>query len=454
MRLKNKINRVKESKFFQSVLVLVGGAAFSQLISIAILPFLTRLYSPDDFNVLAFYASVLAVLSAVSSLRYEIAIPLPEEETEAEALLAISIFFTAVTSFLVFIFFYMYADSVLLLFKLGGDEWNLYLLSIGVFAAGTYNAFRSWATRKKQFAHIAKTRIQQSLGSATSRLLLGWFQYAPLGLIVGQIVEAGAGVRGLLNGYLSDVKGRRHGGLRKSILSISKSYVRFPKYSVLESLANSAGTQVPILLIVALAVGGEAGFLLLATRVMAGPIGLIGSAVAQVYFSSAATEYRSGGFDRLTIRTVTGLIKIGVGPLICMAVLAPLAAPLVLGDGWGRVGEIILWMLPWTVMQLISSPISMSMHVVGAQRSLMALTIVGFILRVGGLFIGYSLTGILSVELYSVLSAIYYLLCFMVYMFFSGVKLHAAVSELFPAFVIPLLWLAFALMVKFIWSAL
>lgn len=438
----------------RSVLVLTGGAAFAQLISIAILPLLTRLYSPDDFNVLAFYSSVLAMLAAVSALRYEIAIPLPEDDAEAEKLLFISVISTVLISFLVLVISIVFSDALLGLFKLGDNGWVLYLLPVGVLLAGIYNAFRSWATRKKQFALIAKTRIQQSLGAAASQLLLGWFKYSPFGLVIGQIIEAGAGVRGLFQGYLADKKRMNQEQGVKNTLLIAREYIRFPKYSVLESLANSAGIQVPVLIIVALAVGGEAGFLLLATKIMAGPMRLIGAAVAQVYYSNAAIEYRKGGFEQLTINTVSGLIKMGVGPLIFVAVLAPLATPLVLGEGWGRVGEIILWMLPWTIMQLVSSPISMSMHVVGAQRGLMLLTIGGLFLRVGGLYLGYVLTGAVSVELYSVLSAVYYLICCLVFLSFSGVSVSNVLPPFLSALTIPLLWLIGAMVIKFIWEAI
>lgn len=454
MNFQDRLNRIRESAFVRSVLVLTGGAAFAQLISIAILPLLTRLYSPDDFNVLAFYSSVLAMLAAVSALRYEIAIPLPEDDAEAEKLLFISVLSTVLISFLVLVISIVFSDALLGLFKLGDNGWVLYLLPVGVLLAGIYNAFRSWATRKKQFALIAKTRIQQSLGAAASQLLLGWFKYSPFGLVIGQIIEAGAGVRGLVQGYLADKKRMNQEQGVKNTLLIAREYIRFPKYSVLESLANSAGIQVPVLIIVALAVGGEAGFLLLATKIMAGPMRLIGAAVAQVYYSNAAIEYRKGGFEQLTINTVSGLIKVGVGPLIFVAVLAPLATPLVLGEGWGRVGEIILWMLPWTIMQLVSSPISMSMHVVGAQRGLMLLTIGGLFLRVGGLYLGYVLSGAVSVELYSVLSAVYYLICCLVFLSFSGVRVSNVLPPFLSALTIPLLWLIGAMVIKFIWEAI
>jgi len=53
-------------------------------------PLLTRLYSPDDFGVLTVYIGILSLLSVIASLRYELAIPLPEDEREVVALTLLS----------------------------------------------------------------------------------------------------------------------------------------------------------------------------------------------------------------------------------------------------------------------------------------------------------------------------------------------------------------------------
>ena len=53
----------------RNVLKLAGGTAGSQVIVVAAAPILTRLYGPESFGVLATFASILALLNVVSSLR-------------------------------------------------------------------------------------------------------------------------------------------------------------------------------------------------------------------------------------------------------------------------------------------------------------------------------------------------------------------------------------------------
>ena len=70
--------------------MLVGGTGGAQLLILLSAPFLTRLYAPEHFGLLAIYASLLAIVSVVVNLRYEIAIPLPPSKWVATNLAAVA----------------------------------------------------------------------------------------------------------------------------------------------------------------------------------------------------------------------------------------------------------------------------------------------------------------------------------------------------------------------------
>lgn len=76
----------QQSASSRNVLKLAGGTAGSQVIAMAAAVILTRLYGPESFGVLATFVSILALLNVVSSLRYELAIAVPEDDDEAVAL--------------------------------------------------------------------------------------------------------------------------------------------------------------------------------------------------------------------------------------------------------------------------------------------------------------------------------------------------------------------------------
>ena len=74
---------VPRRSFVRSVSLLVGGTAVSQALTVLAAPLLTRLYAPDDFGLLGGFVSLVATLGAFLTLRYSLAIPLPESDDDA-----------------------------------------------------------------------------------------------------------------------------------------------------------------------------------------------------------------------------------------------------------------------------------------------------------------------------------------------------------------------------------
>ncbi len=66
------------------------GTGIAQAIPIAIIPILTRMFSPEDFGLLALYAACVSILGVVATGRYEIAIMLPKDDEDARLLLQLS----------------------------------------------------------------------------------------------------------------------------------------------------------------------------------------------------------------------------------------------------------------------------------------------------------------------------------------------------------------------------
>src|SRR5690606_16956703 len=121
------------------------------------------------------------------------------------------------------------------------------------------------------FADIAKTRFTQSIGGTGVQAGLGWLGFAPFGLLLGHAVIGGAGVIGLAVRALKQERSSFRGVRLSTIASALQNYRRFPLYSTWDSLANTSGLQLPVIMIAAIAVGPEAGLLMLAMRTMQAP---------------------------------------------------------------------------------------------------------------------------------------------------------------------------------------
>src|SRR5690625_6821617 len=87
------------------MLILLMGSGFSKLIGVAVIPILTRVYSPEEYGVMAVYVSFVAILSPMLTLRYIQAIPLPKKNLAAMHLVFIAFLLIGIFSVLLFVVF-------------------------------------------------------------------------------------------------------------------------------------------------------------------------------------------------------------------------------------------------------------------------------------------------------------------------------------------------------------
>ncbi|MFV8250677.1 lipopolysaccharide biosynthesis protein [Bdellovibrio bacteriovorus] len=417
--MKKTIGSWLQSKFFgsefvRSVGVLAGGTAASQLIGVLALPFITRLYTPGDFSVLAVYVSVVTILSVPACLRLDFAIPLPEDDNEAFSLLAASLIMSVLSALVVGVGVFLLNDF------LGGHITNkgilkyLWLVPIGVWTMSSYSALQYWMGRQKAFRSIAQGRAVQMSSSVGVQFLLAGSLFKEMGLLLGYLANSMVGCVYLGSRLAGEIRHHAHFVSVSSMRIVISKFKAFPKYSTWESLANSAAIELPMVIIASVTVGAEAGYLMLASRVMAMPMGLIGSSVAQVFLSSAPNEMRQNRLSDFTRRTLVGLGKAGVGPLLFVGIVAPAVFGHVFGASWEKAGVLIAWMTPWFVLQFLVSPVSTSFHVLGQVRLAMLIQFFGLVLRLGMIFGAHYFVPTYVAESYALSGAIFYFVYFSV----------------------------------------
>src|SRR5690606_8185783 len=138
------------------------------------------------------------------------------------------------------------------------------------------------------------------------------------------------------------------------------------------------------------------------------PMALMGSAVAQVYLSVAPSSRRDNSLGNLTASMLGGLIKAGVGPLICVGLVAPAAFGVIFGNAWERAGVLVAWMTPWFITQLLASPVSMALHIIDKQRTALLLQLAGLVIRLGAVSIGSMWYLDFISELYAISGLVFY----------------------------------------------
>lgn len=425
--LQKRLRVLRHDRFMRAAGVLVGGTATAQGFGLLAMPLLTRLYTPDDFSLLAVYVAILSMSAAVTCMRLDTAIPLPESDDDAANLLMlalVSAVVVVVLSGLVTFFF-----GAMLAEMAGRPEIvpHLWLVPFGIGLMGLYSSFQYMAMRQKAFKLIARTKITQAIVGLGSQVGLGWAGVVPLGLLLGHALMSGAGIVALARRILR----RSAAGAPLATVNLPRmrqtlhTYRRFPQYSVAEELSNNAGIQLPVLLIASFLVGPEAGLLFLAMRAVGSPMTIIGSAAAQVYYSHAAEYVRQGRLADETCTVFRRLSRMLVVPMLALGPFAPDVFRIAFGPEWERAGVIVVMMLPWYAFRLIASPISMVMHVCMRQRLMLLMTLAGMALRVLPLMAVLTTAPDYATLVFAITSAVFYGSIIIVFLWVAGLSIKA-----------------------------
>lgn len=436
-------------------MILMGGGVVAQAVGFLVLPFVTRLYTPQDLNVLAVFVSIVTIVSTIACLRLDVAIPLPKEDKVAGVLLFFALLFSLLMAFLFFLLmiglFELFPESVFTK-NLAPYSWAL---PLGVWTLSSYSALLFWASRKSRFDVVAKTKVLQAFSSAGIQLGFGYFlpSFTATGLILSQIFAGGAGIFALAKGAISD----RFVDLSKihfsRMVDTFLEYKSYLKYSNSEALANSASAQLPMLLIAYYSLGPDAGYLMLAMKVVAVPAALVIGALSQVFVSLAPAKNREGMLATCTSQSMIQSIRIGVGPILFIGLVSPVLFPWLFGDEWKRAGDFVIWLVPWFCLQIISSPVSMVLHIVGKQKQAFFLQLFGALLRIGSAIVAGLFFSAKIVEIYAVSGALFYLIYFLTVLKISAID-HNDSFVLFKTFVLVcLFWGSGAAIVLFLFDS-
>jgi O-antigen/teichoic acid export membrane protein len=311
------------------------GTGISQLIALAVLPALSRLFTPVAFGLFSVLSSIVAILLPAVALRLEFAIPLPADESTAASLTRTAVSATVVVSALGGL-------GIWALIGLGPLEELRDLSAAPIWAgillaeSGLFAVFSAVALRLRAYRPIATRSVLQSAANGAFQLVAGIMHLGPTGLVAGSAAGRAVGIAALAR--VSRPYLRRPVNVRA--WSSICEYWRFPVVFAPSAVLNSVGLAVPIIFVTAhfgVASGGQFG---MSERILALPATLIIASFTQVLSAEVASRRRSGVTDTLGpflhASAVLALIAVPLAAVIWL--IAPLAVPIVLGPQWDQVG--------------------------------------------------------------------------------------------------------------------
>ncbi len=336
------ISKLKpQSEFARNVLTLMTGTMIAQVLPIAVSPILTRVYSPQEFGVMAFYMAVSGVISIVATARYELAIVLPKSEECAINVVALSMVITAGMSLFVLLFFLSFSSYIVRFFGKPEISHLLYFLPFSILFNGVYQSLNYWANRKKQYRRMATSRVIQSIGGAGMQLTIGLSGgLGSSGLIIGSLT--GQILATLLLARLTFREDRSLLNLITSskVKEMALQYINHPKYLIITHGISAVYEQIPVLFISKFFSLADAGHFTLAFRMVNMPSALIANSVGDVFRQRATEDFHKyGRFDEVFKKTVTKIAFLGLPFFFIFFFFAEDIITLVFSEKWKFAGQ-------------------------------------------------------------------------------------------------------------------
>ena len=351
--------------------LLAGSTALAQLIVVAAMPIVLRLYSAEDMGLVAMYLAFFGWWAPNLSLRFEKALLIVPEDVDSHHIFYCALLFVLLMSILGMPILFLLQFFNILGFALL-PSWTPFFAGLGFFGFGVFMVARSWALRAQLFKNIAKAAVYRSLANVCSRMIIGFGGGGLVGLLISEIAGAFASMSSLLIAVRSHFSQSRPDTFSlNSLVQCLRKYKKFPLYEAPSVWLDALAAALPLPIIGSLFGAEQAGLYAVATMIVVLPNTQIGAAVADVFQVKLSEAVMRS--DRIEVQVLfrqwlTRLALVGLIPLVAVSLLAPLITGFVFGANWAPAGLYATLITPWYYAAFVVSPLSRAFSVLQAQE--------------------------------------------------------------------------------------
>ncbi|MFN5325145.1 MAG: lipopolysaccharide biosynthesis protein [Bacteroidota bacterium] len=367
----------RQQELVKSILTLFTGSAIAQAIPLLVSPFLTRLYSVDDFATLTIVATLISLVGVVVTGRYEFAVGLPSKDADGRKMVQLALLFTIVISLLVSSVLLFGRDVIASWIGFPADPDYLFAVPLAALFYGGYQSYSFWQIRCRNYVVISGSRIGQSL--TNSGLSLGLF-YSGLGingLVIGNVMGHFSAflysfmatrdrLKGFWNNKFSELK------------ELGSKYGDMPRVNSIHALSDVGQTTAVVLLITSFFGSVSTGLYGLTIRILQAPLNMMGNSLSMVFYKEVAEKTANNHqISKLLLSTVKTLLLISIPVFLVILIMGPDLFSFVFGANWRDAGVFAQILSPWLFLNFIASPLSNLPIILNRQRAFFIYSLVG-----------------------------------------------------------------------------
>lgn len=352
---------------FRGMATLALGSGIGRVIGIVSIPVLTRLYSPEDFGVLAVFTALVAILAPLVTLRYVLALPLPQQDGVAMNLLVLSSGLMLVLTLLVTLVLWTVGPPLLARMSMEVLAPWWWLIAVGVLGTALYEMLTMWATRRRDYKAIAQTSVTQSAAGAMVKITLGLAAFAPLGLLLGQVVAQAGGIGRLLRGFMTEFCANWQHVSSSRMRKVAWRHRGFPVWRVPSQFLLSFSQKAAIgffALNYGPAITGQLSIALVGVTITSN---LIGQSLSKSFYGELSVISGKNEIKLVMSRIVLFVILLASPTAFLLAAFGPSITKLLLGNSWILAGEFLRYLSVYLVFSLVAVSLSSVLNKLGGQ---------------------------------------------------------------------------------------
>lgn len=392
------IRSILKNDFVRNVLTLLSWNSLAQVITLVSIPILTRIYTPEEFGLVALFIGMVNVFAVASNGQYDLAIVLPKRNGQAFHLLVGSVFlaliFSIITLFIVVVFF----DRLSGIFEVDVYKKIIWLLPLAVFLVASHKSLTSWYNRSRAYRLIGANRLIQNSGQTGVRLGRNFFSNGHWGLVVGffagEVISWGVMVIQILKKEFWRLKYLSI----KSIIKSFREYLNFPLFLMPMGILNTFSTYLLVFALSLVTSSTMVGHYERAWRVINFPLSLISSSFGSVFYEKMN---RTSSRRKFYLFSYFGNLFLALLILFPIAIWGEAIFTFVLGTEWSIAGKIARYILPLTVFGFATQCVSTIFSVVKKNQILLIWQIVYLGLAIGWIIFAEKLDVYFLLRVYS-----------------------------------------------------
>ncbi|MBN2862691.1 MAG: oligosaccharide flippase family protein [Bacteroidales bacterium] len=404
-------NSVLHGPFLKNVLTLFSGSSLAQLVGLAFMPLLTRLFTPGEFGIFYLFLTIASILSLIITGGYEKTFVLPSSDKDANKLILFSfgfLFFSTMILFLVAALLSNWSDSI---FHTERSRLIIWLIPVYSFLLASVRLFQNWLIRGERYKDVSASNIIRNGSFSALQTGFGFLSYGSCGLVLGSCLGQVF--------PLAYIIFRGKGSLTKvNRKEISESYIigrkfrDFPVYKMPADLVNELSIQSPVFVFSYLFSNAVTGMYTLPARLLNQPSRFIGQAAGEVYYRQAS-ELNSDGKNiaDLTYSLFRFLFLLGIIPFSIISLWGEGIFSFVFGAEWEFSGRIAAWLSPWLLFVFAGSPVSGIFLIKNKLRLSFIMNSILLVTRIAALLTGALILRDLNMTiiLFALISVIYWI---------------------------------------------